>query len=55
MIHEGRIVAHFRWQGAEQMADALLVLNVDVKVVYQNDAAIRADTLFATLNSPDSM
>ena len=30
------------------MADALLVLNVDVKVAYQDDAAIRADTFLAT-------
>jgi anti-sigma-K factor RskA len=38
-IHESRIVSHFRWERAEQMPDALLMLDIDFKVAHQHDRA----------------
>src|SRR5271157_706658 len=46
-VHEGRVVAHFGRKWSEEVPDALLMLNIDVKVADQNDASIRADALAA--------
>jgi hypothetical protein len=44
-VHEGGIVAHLGRQLAKQMADAPLVL--DIEIAHQDDAAIGANALFA--------
>ena len=41
-VHEGRVVAHFRRQRAEQVVDALLVLHVHIEIANQDDTAISA-------------
>ncbi len=46
-VHEGRVVAHLRRHRAEQMADALLVLDVDLEIAHHDDAAVGADALLA--------
>ena len=46
-VHERRVVPHLRRQRAEQVADALLVLDVDVEVADHDDAAVGADALLA--------
>jgi hypothetical protein len=46
-VHEGRVVPHLGRQRAEEVADALLVLHVDVEVADQHDGAVGADALLA--------
>lgn len=46
-VHEGGVVAHFRGEGAEEVADALLVLDIHVEVADHDDAAVGADAFLA--------
>ena len=46
-VLEGRVVAHLTRQGAEQVADALLLLHIDVEVAHHHDPALSADALLA--------
>jgi hypothetical protein len=47
-VHERRVVAHLGRQRREQVADALLVGDVDVEVADQHDRAVGADRLTAS-------
>ncbi len=51
-IHEGGVVSHLRRHGTEQVPDTLLMLNIDIEIADQNDAAIGADALLATAEFP---
>ena len=46
-VMESGVVAHFLGQRAEQVADALLLLDVDVEVADHDDPALAADALLA--------
>ena len=46
-IHEGRIVAHLGWHGAQEVTNLLLLLYIDVEISDHDDAALGADALFA--------
>ena len=47
-VHEGGVVAHLGRQRTEQMADALLVLHIDLEIAHQDDGSIGPDALLAT-------
>ena len=42
-IHERGVVPHFRWQRAQQVANALLVLDLDIKVTHHDDTPLGPD------------
>jgi len=44
-IHEGGVVAHLRRHGAQQVANPLLLLDIDVEVADHHDAAFGTDIL----------
>src|SRR5262245_43859308 len=46
-IHESCVVAHFRWQGAEKVCDALLLLHVNVEVADHHNAALSTNVVLA--------
>ena len=46
-VLEGSVVAHLTRQGAEQVADALLLLHIDIEVAHHHDSALSADALLA--------
>ena len=46
-VHEGGVVAHLGRQRTEQMADALLVLHIDLEIAHQDDGSIGPDALLA--------
>src|ERR1039458_201151 len=46
-IHEGSVVPHLRRQRAQQMADALLLLDVNIEIADHHDPAVCPDILFA--------
>jgi len=46
-VHEGGVVAHLFGQGRQQVADALLLLDIDVKIADHDHAAGGADALLA--------
>ena len=47
-VHEGGVVPHFWRHRPKEVADALLVLYIDVEIAYHHDAAIGANALFAS-------
>ena len=47
-IHESGIVTHFRWHRAEQVANPLLVFNINIKIAHKYDTAIGTNTFLAT-------
>jgi len=46
-VHEGGVAAHLLGQRPEEVADALLVLDVDLEVADEDEAAVAADVLLA--------
>jgi hypothetical protein len=54
-VHEGRVVAHLCGKRAEEVADPLLVLDVDVEVADEHDAPLARMLSRPRENSPDSM
>ena len=46
-IHECRVVAHLRRQWAQQVSDALLVLDFDIEVADHHDATLGTDAFLA--------
>ena len=46
-VHEGRIISHFFGHWPEQVADALLMLNINLEIADQNNTAIRPDAFLA--------
>src|SRR5947207_513099 len=47
-IHESSVVTHLGRKRAEEMADALLMLDIDLKVSDHHDAAVGTNTLLTT-------
>lgn len=44
-VHEGGVIAHLGRQRTEQMADPLLVLDIDLEVADQHDRAVGPDAV----------
>ena len=51
-IHERGIVAHVRGQGAQEVTDPLLMLDLDVEVAHHHDAALGPNALLAARELP---
>ena len=51
-IHKRSIVSHFRRHGAEEMANPLLVLHIDLEVPNENYTSISTDALLAPAEFP---
>ena len=46
-VHERGVIPHLRRQWAQEMRDALLLLNIDIEVADHDDAAVSADLILA--------
>jgi hypothetical protein len=51
-VHECGVVPHLRRQWAQEMANLLLLVKVNIKISHHYDAAIRPNVLFASTELP---
>src|SRR5262245_36099506 len=51
-VHERRIIAHIRRKRAEEVTDALLMLDIHLEVSHHDNPAVSADALLAPAKFP---